>query len=176
LLTIIFCFGINYQSFFAIWTMCWTLTYLGVLPIQHNVIQHTSVPNVINPNTQLWVSKSLYCCGYITKQNKIVEFFMQSLVVIWIFFSFTLSRSNSYVLKWTIDHWHPPSFLSLLELTFYTNVSSSLLYINTSDEWHKHCWWDPIDLCSITSSRKYHHGLSNPNKLLVKSYFKVLVC
>ncbi len=176
MLTIISCFGINYQSCFAIWTMCWSLTYLRVLPIQHNVIQHTSIPNAINPNTQLWISKSLYCCGYITKQNKIIEFFTQSLVVIWIVFSFILFESNSYVLKWTIDHWHPLSFLSLIELTFYTNLSNSLLYISTSDEWHKHHWLNQIDLCLITSSRKYHHGLSNPNKLLIKSYFRILVC
>lgn len=34
------------------------------------------------------------------------------------FLKFILSESNSYVLKWTINHWRPPSFLSLLELTF----------------------------------------------------------
>jgi len=162
LLTIISCFGINYQSCFAIWTMCWTLTYFHVLPIQLNVIQHTSIPNAINPNTQLWIYKKLYCCGYITKQNKIIEFFMQSLVVIWIVFSFILFESNSYVLKWTINYWRPPSFLSLIELTFYTNLSNSLLYINTNDEWRKHRWLNPIDLCSITSSKKYHQGFQIP--------------
>jgi hypothetical protein len=70
-------------------------------------------------------SQFLYCCGYITKQNKIMEFFTQSLVVIWIVFSFILYRSNSYVLKWTVNHWCPPSFLSLLELTFLPSWAKS---------------------------------------------------
>jgi hypothetical protein len=110
-------------------------------------------------------SNCLYYCGYIAKQNKIMEFFTQSLVVIWIVFSFIPLIFNLDVLRWIAHHWCFP-FIFITTWIDLLHERMQLLVI------HMYRWfinivdqiWFSNHFYSMAFLRKYLHKFSNPNR------------
>jgi hypothetical protein len=110
-------------------------------------------------------SNFLHYCGYIIKQNKIIEFFTQSLIMIWIVFWFIPLISNLDVLRWTTHHWHLP-FIFITTWIDLLHERIQLLVI------HMYRWFINIvdqirfsnHFYSMTFLKKYFQEFSNPNK------------